>query len=160
MNALLCLCALGLSITLALRMRSTHKSSLEYLEGKDLVTISLKTFICRSLIVLKSFFIIIVFVFVFYCVSFYLIDKFILEEKLPIFIYSVICIAPVSINGLGILVTLLIVLFLTCIIWMLHTLLKLLEWGCWKIVQSYKGVAPAIIILLNVVLGILGICLK
>jgi len=159
-NPILFLGALGLSTAFALRMKGTHKSSLEYLEGKGVENFSLMVFIVRSLKVLKGFFILIVFAFVFYSASFYFIDKFIIKENLPIFIYTIICITPVSINGLGIFISLFIVLLLTFVIGIFHYLLVGVRWICWKIVSYDKGLFAAIIIVITVVLVILEICLK
>ena len=159
-NGLLFISAIGLSTAFALRMRSTHKSSLEYIEGKDTENVSLMTFLKRSLEVLRGFFILIFLAFIFYFAAFYSIDKFILKENLPIFIYSIICITPVSINGLGIFFSLLIVLLLTCIVGLLHFLLKAIEAACWRIVEYNKGAFAAINIVITVGLGIAELCLK
>lgn len=159
-NALLFIGALILSTAFALRMHGTHKKTLEYLDGKGVENFSLTLFLKRSLEVLKGYFILIFIAFVLCCASFYLIDKVLFMENVPIFMYSIICICPVSVDGLGIFVSFLIIITLTCLIGLLHLLLRVIEATCWRIVEFNKGAFAAINIVITVVLLIIELCMK
>ena len=163
-NFILFLSTFGLAIFINFRTKPIQVGSFNYIGGKDVrennKNYSLAMYTKRSLRVLLSYLRMISLILGLYYFGIYALDKFYLKQNLPVFLFSLISSFPVTIDFLGILISLLLILLLSGIVGILHLLLRLIEAICWRIVEYNKGALAAINVIITVVLGVTELYLK
>ena len=163
-NYILFLLTLGIAIFINFRSKPFQINSFEYLAGKDIKEnkkqYSLILFFKRCIRVLLIYFVVIAFVLLLYQLVISLFDKYYLQQNLPVFIFSLISVIPISLDFLGILISLVIVLILSITVAIFHFLLWILEEICWRIIEYNKGAFAAINVIITIILGVVEVYLK